>query len=444
MKIVPIKDIDLGKRERSEYGSIEELAKSIKELGLIQPIAICKHPNKDSKKPYLLLAGGRRLVACTFLGLKEIKANIFEGDINEYTRRLIELKENTERLNFDWKEEVALKEKVHQLYTSLYGEKKTTAKGSPEEVGWSKRDTAKVLKSSAGGISQDLLLADAMQKLPQLQKAKNKKEALLMLNKFQEEMIVQELEKRMEAGTLKSSKKNDPRKKLVDAYIVGDYKEKIKEIPEGSVDLIIADPPYGINLASVRKDDAHVDTEMSKEEYFEYAKALCKDLYRVAAPNSWLILWFGFQWYTETKEALEEAGFTLGPVPIGIWVKNNGRTLFPERYLSNYTDFFFYARKGDIAIAKVHSNTFQHPVQTKTRWHKTEKPVSLEEEIIQTFSDPGAFVFVPFLGSGNALIAADKLKRKYLGFEIDERYKLRFTSVVYGEEILDGMKEEEE
>jgi len=439
--IVPIKDIDLGKRFRKEYGEVEELAKSIKEVGLIQPVAICTHPKKDSKKPYLLLAGARRLVACSYLGMTEIKANIFEGDVNEYTRKLIELKENTDRLSFEWQEEVALKQRVHQLYTSLYGEKNTTAQGSPEKVGWSKRDTAKLLKASPGAVSQDLLLADALNELPQLKKAKNKKEALLMLNKFQEELIVQELEKRLEKGEIKSTIKNDPRKKLVDSYIVGDFYEKEKELPNGCAQLIIADPPYAIDLASTRKDDTHVDTKLKPEEYVEYINTLMKILYRIAAPNSWLILWFGLQWYTETKEAIKNAGFDIGPVSLGIWAKNNGRTMFPERYLKNYADFFFYARKGDITIAKSIPNVLEAPVNTKTRWHKTEKPVELNKRIIEAFSDPGAFIVVPFAGSGNDLIAADMLKRKAIGFDIDERYKLRFTSVVYGEQILDESEE---
>jgi adenine-specific DNA-methyltransferase len=442
--IILIKDIDLGKRFRKEYGEVEELAKSIKELGLIQPIAVCKHPKKESKKPYLLLAGGRRLVACSYLGMVEIEANVFEGDIDEYTRKLIELKENTERLSFEWQEEIGLKQRVHQLYTSLYGEKSTTAKGDPEKVGWSKRDTAKLLKASPGAVSQDLLLADALNELPQLKKAKNKKEALLMLNKFQEELIVQELGKRLETGEIKSTVKNDPRKKLVDSYIVGNFYKKQDELPDGCAQLIIADPPYAINLMSTRKDDAHVDKELKPEEYIEHIENLMKILYRIAAPNSWVILWFGLQWYSETKEAIKKAGFDIGPASMGIWAKNNGRTMFPERYLKNYADFFFYARKGDATIAKSIPNILEAPVTSKTRWHKTEKPVDLDKRIIEAFSDPGAFIVVPFAGSGNDLIAADKLKRKAIGFDIDERYKLRFTSVIYGGQAFDESEVEDE
>ena len=54
--------------------------------------------------------------------------------------------------------------------------------------------------------------------------------------------------------------------------------------------------------------------------------------------------------------------------------------------------------------------------------HHTQKPVSLCEYFIKTYSNRGDIIIVPFIGSGTTAVAAVNTGRKYIGFEKDDKY----------------------
>jgi len=438
--------IIIGDRARSDYGDIETLKNDIEEHGLIQPIAIFdsvapwyKDEEKHKGKLYTLIAGGRRLLSCLQLGHEMIQVRIFTGEITRHRLKVLELSENLNRKNFEWDEEIALKKEIHLLHVDLYGEKITTKKGEPEEVGWSQKDTAQFLNASPAGVSQDILLADAVEKIPELKKAKNKKEAQVLFNKIKDDILTAELQKRFESGNAVTTKNDSQAKEnLLNSYIIGDAIEKMSLLDAEMADIVIADPPYAIDLASVKIEDKTVDLKVKgPDEYKAFMKPIIDSCYRVLKQDSWFILWFGIQWIGETKELLEEAGFDVGPVPFGYWTKNNGRSLFPDRYLANRVDMFFYCRKGGSTIEHVGHNTFSYPVTSSTRFHKTEKPVALEKDILYTFARPNQLLIVPFLGSGNSLVAAHQLGIQAFGFDMEPKFKSRYMYNLYGNGILD-------
>ncbi|MHB8124697.1 MAG: ParB/RepB/Spo0J family partition protein [Desulfitobacteriaceae bacterium] len=86
--ILNIDKVKMGKRIRMEYGEMQELADSIKEHGLLHPIVV------DSQ--YNLIAGGRRLLACSRIGMKEIEVKVL-GDLTTHELRVLELEENIKR-----------------------------------------------------------------------------------------------------------------------------------------------------------------------------------------------------------------------------------------------------------------------------------------------------------------------------------------------------------
>jgi site-specific DNA-methyltransferase (adenine-specific) len=59
---------------------------------------------------------------------------------------------------------------------------------------------------------------------------------------------------------------------------------------------------------------------------------------------------------------------------------------------------------------------------SEKRWHPTQKPLKLIERLMQTSSNPGDVVVDPFGGSGSTLIAAERLGRKAVIVEADEKY----------------------
>jgi len=167
-------EIRVENRFRKDLGDLEDLKQSIRELGLLQPIGV----SKDKR----LVFGERRLKACIELGVEKVPAYIVDGDL--YHQKLAELHENIKRKNVSWQEEVLALEEIKQVYENLYGWKDPKG-GRPKNFSsdekFSQPKLANDLHISEGKISQDLQLAYAVKKYPDVANAKTKREALRKL-----------------------------------------------------------------------------------------------------------------------------------------------------------------------------------------------------------------------------------------------------------------------
>ena len=439
LKTVGINDIEVIDRAREELGDIDELVESINREGLIQPLAVAEVFWSPDNGPepvhkYRLLAGGRRYEACIISEIQKVPVRIYDKELSELEIKSIELAENIYRKDFEWQEEVKLKKEIHELQTEVYGEKVTTKAGTPEEIGWSKRDTAALLNESPSGLVQDMQLADALDFIPGLDKAKNKSEANKLLKKVQSQVIEEELAKR-----LKEKKANTPlskqRKELVDNFMIRDFFEGIKKVPDGSIDLVELDPPYGVDLRGQKKKKGNVETttmnynEVAADEYTKFMNKVFKECYKKMSSNSWMICWFGpHPWFQTIYDGLMSAGFETRMIP-GIWYKGTGQTMQPNMYLANDYEMFFYARKGSPSISlQGRGNTFNYkPVPAGKKSHPTERPIEMIQDVLTTFGWKGCRVLVPFLGSGNTLLASANMGMSAFGFELSKQYKDSFV-----------------
>lgn len=440
--IINRKDIDFGERRRLEYGNLDGLAASIKEKGLIQPIAV--HHRPDAPIPYLLLAGGRRFKATELLGMEELPCRIFDEPVDDLLYREIELIENIERKDLAWPERIKLEKEIHELMVAKHGHKVVQANqhGISTE-GWSMRDTSKLLGQSPASTSQDLKLAKAMEEVPEIAECKTKDEAAKMLAKMKERMITEELSRR---ASLKQATNgvDGAKKKLIDNYVLGDFFNFIKQVPDHSIDFCEIDPPYGVALKEAKKGDnaqasnLDVYNEISADDYKPFLDKLFSECYRVMAENSWLICWFAPEpWAEDVYQALKRAGFSLRRMT-GHWIKKTGQTMQPNKYLANCSEPFYYAAKGSPNIARPgRSNLFDYdPVPPKKKIHPTERPIEMIQDILATFCWPGARVMVPFLGSGNSLLACSNLNLPAFGCDLGKEFRDSF--VVRVEQGLPG------
>lgn len=425
--------IDFGERRRIEYGNIDSLAESIKEKGLIQPIAVSLNP-EGSEKPYLLLAGGRRFKATEKINMLEIPCRIFDEPVDDLLYREIELIENIERKDLSWQERVKLEQEIHNLMVEKHGEKIVQSNQHVANTsGWSMKDTSKLLGASPATVSQDLKLARAMEEIPELANAKTKDEAAKMLQTMKERMIKEELAKRASAKQATTGIDGN-RKKLIDSYMLRDFFEGVKQLPDKCIDLCEIDPPYGMDLKNIKKGDndqasnLDVYNEIPADKYSDFLDKVFKECYRVMAENSWLICWYAPEpWAEVIFQKLIKAGFKTRRMT-GHWVKPTGQTMQPNKYLANCSEPFFYAAKGDPNIARPgRSNVFQYdPVPPKKKIHPTERPIEMIQDLLSTFSYPGSRIMVPFLGSGNTLLAASNLNFTALGFDLAKEYRDSF------------------
>lgn len=432
--IVQLSDIEVSDRGRTNYGDLNELATSLKELGQLQNLVLTKNSKSNdstdgtSFKPYVLRAGGRRFRAMTeLLNWSEANCLIFLRDLDELELLEIEYEENSRRKQLDWKEDCDFKRRIHDLRTEKYGSKITTAANADSaDSGTSIRDTAKELGVSHTTMAIDVKLSKAAEVSPDLfSSCTTKKDALKMLKLAQETMIRAELAKRTIAKATDSN--TDVRlKSLIDRFIVGDFFDGVVKLPEGAFQLVEIDPPYAIALQEVKQGD--VDTKAARANYNEilatdypaFMDRLLAECYRVMSEHSWLILWHAPDpWGEFLYQLLEKHHFSTTRVT-GKWIKPMGQTNQPSKYLANACEEFFYAWKGSPSLARAgRTNVFSFiPVPATKKTHPTERPLELMQELLSTFAWEGSRVLVPFLGSGKTLLAAESLSMSAVGFEL--------------------------
>ncbi|MHB8413906.1 MAG: DNA methyltransferase [Acidiferrobacteraceae bacterium] len=419
LEIVPLDKIHWNKRYREDLGDIDSLAESMQEKGVLQPITITPD--------YELLAGERRVTAARKAGLVEIPALVRSKE-DAIDAREIELMENVLRKDFTWSERCALEQEIDRLYKE-------------KNLDWSGRKTAQLLSRSQSSISRDLQLAKAIEDIPELAEYKTADEAYKVLKKLEEDAIVTTLRERQSIAMNNDGLERGLKLalKLADSnYHIGDTFKGLAELrSDGLVHVIECDPPYGIDLASVKssKDsptsNVHSYNEIDKSEYPAFIKRLAKELYRVAGQHAWLVFWFGPTWQHETITALRDSGWQVDDIP-AIWAKPNGQTLQPELYLGRAYEPFFLARKGKpVLMKRGRLNMFNYSgVPSTTKYHPTERPVQLIQDILETLSVPRQVVLVPFLGSGATLRAAYNCGMSAFGWDLNGEYKNRFMLAV--------------
>jgi DNA modification methylase len=143
-------------------------------------------------------------------------------------------------------------------------------------------------------------------------------------------------------------------------------------------------------------------------------------------------MWFAHEpWFETVYKELSDAGF-IGNRMVGMWQKQQGQNKRPELYLANTTEMFFYMRKSTGLIQKARTNSFTYPaVAPNRKIHPTERPIEMIADLLRTFCLPGARILVPFLGSGNTILAASNENMQALGFELNQQYKDAYTVRVH-------------
>ena len=432
VRIISLSIIDEGERRRVDYGPMEELVESIKQYGIIQPIAVCVCGSETL--PFTLLAGGRRFRAAALAGLEEIPARIYPRQLTDLELRCVELEENIQRKDLSWIEKSALTKEIHDTRIAMFGPKIST---SPNAEGWSARDTARLLGRSHTPVNQDLQLAQAVETFKEVawDKIPNRQEALKTVRKMQEGVVRRELAKRAVAKT--SGKPADGesaatifRRRLIESYMIGDCLEAMKKLEPESFDFIEIDPPYAIDLDEQKRlNDCVGYHEIEQSSYVNFMTNVLNEAYRLAKPGAWLVLWFGPEpWFEPLFKMMTAAGWTGKRIP-AIWTKKNGQTMQPNYNLANAYEMFFYARKGEGVLSLPgRLNVFDFaPVPAPKKYHPTQRPLELMREVVRTFSFENARILVPFAGSGATILASALEKRQAFGYDLQSEYRESFV-----------------
>jgi site-specific DNA-methyltransferase (adenine-specific) len=195
------------------------------------------------------------------------------------------------------------------------------------------------------------------------------------------------------------------------------FKELLQDIPDKTIDLLLIDPPYGLNIGKMnftrstkggiakRTDYSNHDTRWDEATL---SADDIKELFRVS------------------KNQIIFGGNYIGNLlrPSKCWVVWDKRT--HEKYNNDFADCelaWTSFDKPSRVIRFLWSGMMQQDMKHKEkRVHPTQKPVAVMKQIIETYSQENDLIMDCFCGSGSSLIAAKQLNRRYIGCDGQQAY----------------------
>ncbi len=236
----------------------------------------------------------------------------------------------------------------------------------------------------------------------------------------------------------------------LDQILQGDCIEILATLPERSIDLIFADPPYNLqlrqelwrpNMTRVDAVDDAWDQFDDLEAYGEFTRRWLSACRRVLKDSGALWVIGTYHHIYRTGALMQELGFWfLNDIT---WIKTNPMPNFRGVRFTNAHETLIWASKSKGA-----KYTFNHhamkalndDLQMRSDWilpictgaervkidgkkaHSTQKPEALLYRLILASSNPGDVVLDPFFGSGTTGAVAKKLGRRWIGIEQDPDY----------------------
>jgi len=232
----------------------------------------------------------------------------------------------------------------------------------------------------------------------------------------------------------------------------GDCVEVMAGLPEASVDLVFADPPYNLQLKGVlhRPDNSRVDAVdddwdrfASFAAYDRFTRAWLAAARRVLKPDGALWVIGSYHNIFRVGAALQDLGFwVLNDV---VWRKSNPMPNFRGRRLTNAHETLIWASRDEGSRYTFHYDALKElndGLQMRSDWliplctgaerlkddrgdkaHPTQKPEALLHRILLASTSPGDVVLDPFFGTGTTGAVARMLGRSFIGIERDETYR---------------------
>ena len=236
-----------------------------------------------------------------------------------------------------------------------------------------------------------------------------------------------------------------------DVILQGDCVAQMKALPEASVDLIFADPPYNLQLKGDlhRPDNSRVDAVddawdqfASFKAYDDFSKDWLTAARRVLKPNGAIWVIGSYHNVFRLGVQLQDAGFWI--MNDVIWRKSNPMPNFRGKRFTNAHETLIWAAKSDTAKPTFNYEALKalnEDIQMRSDWvlpicnggerlkdekgdkaHPTQKPESLLHRVLIGTTNPGDTVLDPFFGTGTTGAVAKKLGRHYIGIERESAY----------------------
>lgn len=206
--------------------------------------------------------------------------------------------------------------------------------------------------------------------------------------------------------------------------IHGNCLDKIKEIPDKTIDMILVDPPYKMTKRGKSCRPNWMPNNMGNNVFkgeIPKPKEWMSECYRVLKEETHLYTFCNTNDITEYLQVAQECGFKLHNIIT--MIKDTG---MPNRWYLKNCELVLFFRKGKAKpINDMTSRDWVQvnmPTKKTGKFHITEKPLSFIQKIITNSSNEGDVVLDCFMGSGTTGIACLSTKRNFIGIELDDNY----------------------
>jgi modification methylase len=238
----------------------------------------------------------------------------------------------------------------------------------------------------------------------------------------------------------------------LNSILAGDCIEMMNSLPENSVNLIFADPPYNLQLKGDlhRPDNSKVDAVDDEWDQFDSFRAYddfttewLKAARRILKPNGAIWVIGSYHNIFRVGSALQNQGFwILNDV---VWRKSNPMPNFRGKRFTNAHETMIWASKSEGAKYTFNYEALKalnEGVQMRSDWvlpictgherlkdengdkaHPTQKPESLLHRVLVGSTNPGDIILDPFFGTGTTGAVAKMLGRNFIGIEREEAYR---------------------
>ena len=237
----------------------------------------------------------------------------------------------------------------------------------------------------------------------------------------------------------------------LDRVLVGDCIELMQRLPEASVDMVFADPPYNLQLGGelLRPDNSKVDAvddDWDKfadfARYDAFTRAWLSAARRVLKPEGTLWVIGSYHNIFRIGTALQDLGFwILNDI---VWRKSNPMPNFKGKRFTNAHETLIWAASGPRKRYTFNYDSMKElneGIQMRSDWllplctggerlkgedgkkaHPTQKPEALLFRCLMAASNPGDVILDPFFGTGTTGAVARRLGRRFIGLERDPDY----------------------
>lgn len=379
---------------------IDNLAASIAQLGLQNPPVVRRNANG-----YALVSGERRLRAMrklaaagvaikhgeALLPVGTIPATDF-GELDPLTAMELELAENAIRQDLTWQEySVAVErlDSLRRMRASERGEVHTPTDTAREILG------SKAIGGHTQKIREAILVAPHLLD-PDVAKASTQKEALKIVERKQRELFASALAEKI--GVVTSS---------AHTLIHGDAFEVLPGMPPDTFQIILTDPPYGVNAhlmqpQSGSESGVRHDYDDTLDFATQCVSLLAREGFRVCTSQAHLYMFCEIKLWPAWRDIFRSYGWDVWPFPL-LWDKGDVGNIVGKGNGPRYTyETILYAIKGDKPVNFVTKAVIQASRKTSdaaATGHAAAKPVELLSNLLRRSAVAGDRVLDPFCGS---------------------------------------------